>query len=109
MYENGRKVNHYAAKMIHKKRQKNLSRRKWAGGFACSSWEDYVAHVHQYWSLDYWKTHYFSGPKKYAKDQTNSILRAKFRRENANADYESMYAPQHSEYQKYFDYAWSVW
>ncbi len=110
MYENGKQLNRYANKMIHKRKQKDNCRRKWFGGLSCSSWEDYKAHAWEHNnSLEYWKTYYLSGPRKFARDQTNSALRRKFRDEFASDDYENMYAPQCAEYQKFFDYAYSIW
>ena len=106
MYENGKQINHYANKMIHKRHQKNKYRRNWIGDLRYASWEDYLAHEDD---LKYWKEWYLSGPRKFASDCTNSKIRAGFRSDLANEDYEDMYAPQHSDYKKYFDYAWSVW
>ena len=96
MYENGKQVNRYAAKMIHKRRQKNLCRRKYFGGIRGSSWEDYVAHLGERDSLKY----YLSGPKGFAKRQTNRVLRSRLRKED--------HLPQGAEYRKYFDYWWAV-
>lgn len=109
MYENGKQVNQHANKMIHKRRQKNQYRRKYVRGLRCASWEDYKAHADEWDNLKYWKEYYLSGARSFARGQTNSKLRRKFRDDAASCDYEEMYAPQHSEYQKSFDYAWSVW
>lgn len=91
MYENGKQVNRYAAKMIH-----NLCRRKYVGGIRGSSWEDYVAHLGEWDSPKY----YLSGPKGFAKRQTNRVLRSRLRKED--------HLPQGAEYRKYFDYWWEV-
>lgn len=109
MYENGRQMNRYANKMIHKRKQKNLYRRLWFGGFQASSWEDYAAHARDSDPLKYWKTYYLSGPKRYAKQQTNNIARARFREDVSSTEYEDMYAPQRAEYQRFFDFCWTVW
>lgn len=109
MYENGRQMNRYANKLIHKRKQKNLYRRGWFGGFRASSWEDYAAHAGEYDPLTYWKTCYLSGPRKFAKGQTNSIRRSKFRTELSSADYENMHALQRSEYKRFFDYWYCIW
>ena len=109
MYENGKQINHYANKMIHKRNQKNKYRRDWFRGLRCSSWEDYVAHAKEWDDLKYWKEFYLSDLRKCASDFTNSKLRTEFRNELANCDYEDMIAPQHSDYKKYFDYALFIW
>ena len=88
MYENGRQVNRYEAKMIHKRKQKRLYRRYfWGRGLKGNSWEDYVAH---------------------ADEDDNSKLRSMFKDEYAHADYEDICSLHHSQYKKYFDYWWTI-
>lgn len=109
MYENGKQINHYASKMIHKRKQKNKYRRSYFGGYICASWEDYAAHAYEFNDLKYWREWYLSGPRQFARDCTNQKLRSSFREEISKEDYEDMYAPQNGEYRKFFDYAWTVW
>lgn len=109
MYENGKQINHYANKMIHKRKLKDKYCRSWIGNPRCASWEDYFAHADDWDDLKYWKEWYLSGPRRFAKCCTNSALRSGFREEFSQEDLEDLYAPQHGEYRKSFDYMWSVW
>lgn len=109
VYENGKQINHYANKMIHKRKLKDKYRRSWIGNPRCASWEDYFAHADDWDDLKYWKEWYLSGSRRFAKCCTNSALRSGFREEFSHEDYENMYAPQNSEYKRLFDYMWSVW
>lgn len=109
MYENGRQVNRYAAKMIHKKKLKKLYRRYWWGrGLKGNSWEDYVAHADEDDDLEYWKVWYLSGARKFASDCSNSKLRSMFKNELSYDDYDDMTSLHHSQYKKYFDYWWTI-
>ena len=65
----------------------------------------------------YWSTCYVSGPRGYAKDMTSSILRSDWRNmKNAlllleddefdDVDYD---IGNNSDYQKHFDYTWTIW
>lgn len=108
MYENGRQLNRYAAKMIHKKRQKRNYTRNFLGGFRCKSWEDYVAHANKRDDLRYWRQWYLSNVRRFASEYSNSVIRSQFRTEKQCDNYEEMYAPQYSHYKKYFDYWWTV-
>ena len=109
VYENGKRMNHYANKMIHKRRQKNHFLTKGFPGVCSASWADYKAHADDFDSLKYWKVYYLSGLRKFARTQTNRVLRARLRSDIAAADYNNMHAPQHAEYQKSFDYLWTIW
>ena len=65
----------------------------------------------------YWSTCYVSGPRGFAKDMTSSILRSDWRNmKNAlllleddefdDVDYD---IGNNSDYQKHFDYTWTIW
>ena len=65
----------------------------------------------------YWSTCYVSGPRSFAKDMTSSILRSDWRNmKNAlllleddefdDVDYD---IGNNSDYQKHFDYTWTIW
>ena len=109
MYENGKQMNRYANKMIHKRKLKDKFRNDWFRR-PCASWEDYAAHRDEYFDdLRYWRISYDSGVRKFASDCSNSRLRSEYKNELAHVDYEDMYAPQHADYRKHFDYWWTIW
>ena len=56
----------------------------------------------------YWDTCYLSGPRKVAKHATNRKIRAKYRDALANEDPEDIQALSGSDYEKEFDYWWTV-
>lgn len=102
-------MNRYANKMIHKRKQKKKYMRSYFRGYRGASWEDYCAHAEEWDDLEYWKEWYLSGSRKFASECTNSKLRSCLKNDLSHMDYEEMYAPQHGEYKKFFDYAWTVW
>ena len=108
MYNGGRRVNRYAAKMKHRRVMRDRYMNYPYGG-QHTSWNDYVAHKRDYDDLAYWRSYYFSGVRKFASDCSNSRLRREFRDEVLKGDYENMYAPQGGNYRKHFDYWWTVY
>lgn len=82
-YENGRKVNRYAAKQIGKRKQmmRNISKR-------------------YYWnsSAKYWKSFYHTNARLFAKRETNRKIRQS-----------GQEIPNGAGYQKMFDYEWTIW
>lgn len=65
----------------------------------------------------YWKRSYLSGPRGYAKEETSSKIRSSWRNqvpklllleddEFDDVDYD---IGDNSNYQKYYDYAWTIW
>lgn len=61
---------------------------------------------------EYWKTYYLSGNRRYAKYCTNRAIRAyyrdQFRRLNSE-DMEDVMAMRNSDYEKAYDYDWTIW
>lgn len=57
----------------------------------------------------YWTTYYISGSRKFAKQATNRKIRAKYRGMLANTDQEDVHALSGSDYEKEFDYMWTVY
>lgn len=133
MYENGMKKNRYSNKRHHidvqkKKFLKGLYRSSTIG----MSYEQYLATRDEFereWRArpykqgglpaceQYWATCSVSGSRGYAKDMTSSVLRSSWRNmENAlllledeeldDVDYS---IGGNSDYQKYFDYAWTIY
>lgn len=58
---------------------------------------------------DYWNQCYLSGSRRYAKDCTNRKIRSMFRDLIANEFLDDIIAPQGSDYEKLFDYFWTIW
>jgi len=56
----------------------------------------------------YWQTCYLSGPRKVAKQGTNRKIRGMYRSLHLLEDPEDIRALKHSEYQKNFDYWWTI-
>jgi len=57
----------------------------------------------------YWETFYLSGPRKFAKRCTNRKIRGTFRELIANADPEDVPTLRGSDYEKLFDYFWTIY
>lgn len=133
MYENGMRKNRYSNKRHHI----DVQKKKFLGGLGRSSsrgmsYEQYLAtrsdeereyrtRVYKQGGLplceQYWSTCYVSGVRGYAKDMTSSILRSNWRNmksalllcddeEFDDIDYS---IGNNSDYQKYFDYIWTIW
>ena len=56
----------------------------------------------------YWETYYLSGPRKYAKQATNRKIRAKYRDMIKTTDLEEIQVLSGADYEKEFDYWWTV-
>lgn len=116
MYENGRRVNGKPRKRIHKRKMQEKHARKWGQPQGWKQMKVQYAH----WTdsahdpLRYWKDYSLSGPRQYAKDCTNSKLRAVIRDEVARAlkDAEFMETCESmrgAQYRKRYDYDWTIW
>lgn len=61
----------------------------------------------------YWKNFYLSGCRKYAKQSTNGRIRAKYRQlasKNVKDEYlADVVAPRGSDYEKEYDYLWTIY
>lgn len=58
---------------------------------------------------NYWIDFSLSGPRSYAKFCTNRKIRAKYRDMLAKQEYEHISALQGSQYEKEFDYWWTIY
>ena len=62
---------------------------------------------------EYWSHCYLSGCRRYAKSCTNRRIRAKYRRMLSGGAREEylidVVAPQGSDYEKEYDYLWTIW
>jgi len=61
---------------------------------------------------EYWQNYYLTGPRQYAKDCTNRVIRAKYR-DMLNVLHEDemddVQALRGSDYEKMYDYAYTLW
>lgn len=113
------KLNRYARKRQHKRELK----KKHAIAFRnydVNADEDYCRRSHEEYKgckyedvrndgYNYWDQFYLSGPRKYAKECTNRKIRAMYRALIANEILSEIIAPQGSDYEKLFDYFWTIW
>lgn len=131
MYENGRRLNRHSRKRKHIDRQKQrFLCNPFMGNATGMTYEQYLAtrdeddltyrygcHSDKPWCEQYWRFAYVSGPRKHAKEMTNSVIRNHWRNKISELlaldeedwddfDYEM---EQHNGYQKHFDYAWTIW
>lgn len=126
MYENGRKVSRYYKMREHKRRMKDrFLKNPFMGSAIGMEFEQYLASLnpslrtYSYGARkdympaceQYWRHAYISGPRKYAKEETNSKVRAYWRNELAHCeDWEDFDSNmQNTDYQKHFDYAWTIY
>ena len=122
MYENGRRINGYQKKRLHKRKVKKAYAKTYCWGSGEYSWSMMVAKYRDEprdrWGhpLDYWKDYSLTGPRRYAKSQTNNVLRREFKNQCQKAmlaDFDDTYdyMPQivNGTYRKYYDYTWTVW
>ena len=61
---------------------------------------------------EYWSQFYLSGPRQYAKECTNSVIRSRYRDILRSIDDDNMddiQAFQGSDYEKMFDFWWTIW
>ena len=121
MYENGKRVNGYKRKRIHKRKMKQRHADNWfyGSGSKTMSWPEFKAYAEAQMAdpiygefrshiLDYWKTSYLTGPRQYAKRETARRSRQQFREAvNKCADWNDFEGLP--SYHKVFDYAWTVW
>lgn len=61
---------------------------------------------------EYWQAYYLTGPRRYAKFCTNRVIRAMYRDMLRSIDPDDpgdIPAFRGSEYEKIFDYDWTIW
>lgn len=123
MYENGRRVNGYFKKHIHKNKIKQRYINTWLYGKNRKSnlmaWPEFKAYVEKISSrpiygcyynhaLKYWKQYYLTGSRKYSKRETARRARQQFREAISKCidwnDFDGL-----TPYHKNFDYSWTVW
>ncbi len=58
---------------------------------------------------EYWRTYYLSGRRGFAKKYSDKRIRQKYRQLIHRCDPEDVPAPKGAEYEKDFDYDWTIW
>jgi len=58
---------------------------------------------------EYWKSFYLSGCRQYAKKYSDKRIRQKYRQMIKKFDHDDVTAPRGADYEKEFDYNWTVW
>lgn len=131
MYENGRRLNRHSCKRRHiDEQKKRFLRNPFMGNAAGMTYEQYLAtrdnsdwdwrfgcHIDKAYCEQYWRACYLSGPREYAKSETNSVLRSHWRKklndfmllDEEDWDDFDCGVGQHNGYQKHYDYAWTIW
>ena len=107
----------YQKRLKMKKRtRRQVMRQMWSRHF--ESEEDYLAHppVYRLYPIsdrDRYKKIYLSGCRKYAKEQTNSMIRAQYRDlspiDILDLDDDAIIVMRAGDYKKVFDYDWTIW
>lgn len=120
MYENGRRIEGYRKKRLHKRKQKNTYAKTWSYGDRESGMDWTALKIYAFnraktrygsdadYTLDYWKYYNSSKQRTAAKRETARRARQQFReRVNTCADWEEFEGLD--PYKKIFDYDWEVW
>ena len=58
---------------------------------------------------EYWTEWYMSGRRQYAKKYSDKRIRQKYRQMISNMDPEDVTTLRGADYEKEYDYAWTVW
>lgn len=117
------RLNHYERKRQHKRELKKkhavryslfdpgFDERKTKEDFA----KDLEDGYHWKWQdprndgYNYWFEFSLSGPRQYAKDCTNRRIRSKSKQLLANEEFENIMSLQGSDYEKEYDYWWTIY
>ena len=120
------KTNRYANKRKHKRELE----KKYAKGYAYGSGQYDVkflkqklvseanAEENEWWrrkhpprnnGWEYWRTYYMTGMRQYAKKYSDKKIRQKYRRMFRKEDLEDIAALRGADYEKEYDYTWTIW
>ena len=99
-------LNRYARKKKSKKKDRERVARFVYKSFVNEP--DFLAHLPDYVdnSRSLYKQYFLSGPRRFAKQQTNRVIRNRFREEGFDED---SALPSGAGYQKHFDYWWTIY
>ena len=119
MYHRG--INRHARKRKHKRKMKQ----RYGYGSLFSGYRSNIRLMedeyrreygddadHRNGGYKYWQAYYLSGMRRFAKEATNGVIRAMYRAMLRSADPEALddiQALRGSDYEKTFDYDWTIW
>ncbi len=58
---------------------------------------------------EYWREYFFTEERQYAKKYSDKRIRQKYRQLIKKMDPEDVTAPRGADYEKEYDYAWTIW
>lgn len=114
----------YAQKRKHKRiMQEKYTKQRWSGRYSVKELRDKLEReaeedADSYWSRkhpprnngwEYWRLLYLTGRRQHAKKYSDKRIRQKYRQMIHHADLEDAIAPKRADYQKEYDYAWTIW
>lgn len=110
----------YFEKMEHKRRLKKIHAMKYANmenpklleqEIRESADDSRYSHIRgeRNGGYHYWDQFYLSGSRGFAKKYSDKRIRQRFRERIRNTDPEDVIALRGSDYEKEFDYAWTIW
>ena len=120
------KMNRYAKKRRHKRKLEKLYAEKYhyggTGSYSVEWLRDRLIREAEeddsYWrrkhpprnkGWEYWQIYYLSGRRQYAKKYTDKRIRQKYRQMIQKLDPDDVTAPSGADYEKEFDYDWTIW
>lgn len=116
-------LNRHALKRRHKLEMQKRYMRKYGGPHSLKMFEDEQRRKEEeyadtYWGRkhpgrnggwEYWTEWFMSGRRQYAKKYSDKRIRQKYRQMIKKMDPEDVTAPRGADYEKEYDYAWTVW
>ena len=115
------RLNRYAQKRKHIREQEKKYARKYYGGDNVKALrrklEDEAAEDN-YWNRkhpprnggwEYWHHWYITGRRQFAKKYSDKTIRQKYRQIIRKLDPEDVTAPHGADYEKEYDYNWTIW
>lgn len=114
----------YAQKRKHKRiMQKKYTTQYWNGRYSAQELRDKLEREAEedagsYWSRkhpprnngwEYWRLYYLTGKRQYAKKYSDKRIRQKYRQMISHGDPEDVSVPRRADYQKEYDYNWTIW
>lgn len=112
MYENGRRLNQYRRKRLHKRKMKERYAKKYFWyGYGYGTWNEMVIRFKdeepKKWGhpLDYW--HEYSNSDQFIKKQANRKVRRALKREMME-DHDDVPTRRGCHHKRYYDLAWEL-
>ena len=119
------KVNRYAQKRQHKRKMQKRYMLKYSFGrdhnlteFRDRLIREAEEYADTWWGkkhpprnegYEYWDEFFYSGMRQYAKKFSDKRIRQKYRQMIKKMDPEDVTAPRGADYEKEFDYWWTIW